>query len=109
MSFSKWITKKAITVFGDHLLSPIVSFLRGKKTYLGLAQLVLAFAIMAGHAFPEASPISDYARILAELLSENGLDFAEVLSISGAGWTVIGVLDKIGALLGWTKKEPLPF
>ena len=89
-------------------IKPLIKLLDGRKTLLGLIQLILGLAIwvVPQAGFGDSSTmIINLARIIAEFLDSSGIDMGSLL-ISGAGFTLVGVIHKIKKIFGdLTRKE----
>jgi hypothetical protein len=85
----------------NDMVSGIVKFLEGKKTWLGMISLVLwamIYAIPVIH--PQWAFVADWARNIQHLLASIGLPLDDGLLTGGMGLTIIGLLDKVRRLLG---------
>ncbi len=73
--------------------------LDGKKTTIGAISLLLWVAIYAIPAFtPEYNWITIYATQIRDFLQANGVLLDNSLFNVGAGFTVVGLLDKVRKL-----------
>lgn len=76
-----------------------INILNGKKTIIGAISLLLWVTIYAIPAFtPEYNWITVYATQLRDILIASGLELDNSLFNIGAGFTVVGLIDKIRKL-----------
>ena len=100
----KWIKEIVVGYLLKDFLVFVKDKLEGNKTYLGIVQIVLGILIVVAQAVPEIQPYTQYLLILVELAQEHGIDLGETLLISGQGFTLVGLIDKIRRLF-WKKSE----
>lgn len=92
----KWIDKAVVKIFATRYLKPIAEFLNGKKTYLGLTNLLLWFFIYVTPAvLPQYPMIAEVAMQVRLTLEALGVRLDTELLASGAGLTIVGLWHKV--------------
>lgn len=100
-----WIKEKLIKALIAPTVKKLVDLLRYKKTYLGLFQIVLGLLLIAVKVVPELHGVAPILLFIVNLLGDHGLDLADALLISGQGFTVVGLIDKIQRWFKGKKEE----
>ena len=93
------LSKIKLLVKVNDMVSAIVKFLEGKKTWLGMISLVLwamIYAVPVIH--PQWAFVADWARNIQHRLSSIGLPLDDGLLTGGMSLTLIGLLDKLRRL-----------
>lgn len=77
----------------------MITWLNGKKTTIGAISFLLWIAIYAMPAFtPDYNFITVYATNLRDILQASGINLDNELFNAGAGFTVVGLIDKVRKL-----------
>ncbi len=77
----------------------MIEWFNGKKTVIGAISLLLWVTIYAIPAFtPEYNWITIYATQVRDVLNASGIQLDNSLFNAGAGFTVVGLIDKIRKL-----------
>lgn len=94
-----WINRKVESFIVTRVMGKVVAILDGKKTTIGCINLGLWILIYAMPAFtPDYNWVTEYATKFRDMLNDSGIVLDNSLFNAGAGFTVVGLVDKVRKL-----------